>query len=104
MFYESSRLHYRLDDDFWLYGKTNVWTDVMYEWTDSDKYNHNHNYYIVYQPTVQLLYVDKLLEQVYLAFQDCYKDDLKKGSLAPSVYTNFGDVVGVQMVPPDNLD
>ena len=66
--------------------------DVMYEWIDSDKYNHIHCYYIVYQPTIQLLYVDKLLEQVYQAFQDRYKDDLMKGSLAPSVYTNFGDV------------
>lgn len=50
---------------------------------------------VVYQRILQLSYVDKLLDQLQLAFRDRYKNELTRGELLPMSYSGFGDVFKV---------
>ena len=50
---------------------------------------------VVYQRILQLSYVDKLLDQLQLAFRDKYKNELTRGELLPMSYSGFGDVFKV---------
>lgn len=51
----------------------------------------------MYQKILQLSYLDKLMEQVQLAFRDRYKNKLTNSSaLMPSAYSDFSIVFNVR--------
>ncbi|XP_011403720.1 PREDICTED: signal recognition particle receptor subunit alpha-like [Amphimedon queenslandica] len=67
--HESLKLQFKLDNEFELI------------------------FVVVYQKILQLAYLDKLMEQVQLAFRDKYKNRLTNSTpLNPSMYSEFGDV------------
>lgn len=54
------------------------------------------HFQVVYQKILQLAYLDKLMEQVQLAFRDKYKNKLTNSTaLNPTMYSEFGVVFQV---------
>jgi len=58
----------------------------MHTHTHTHTCTHTHTQ-VVYQKILQLSYVDKLIDQVHLAFRDKYKNELDSG---PFRRMNFG--------------